>query len=209
MTHNELVIKNYNKWIDKNSGINIMGYGSELSQDIRFRTLFKVGDMTEKTILDVGCGRGDFAVKLARHGIKYRNYLGTDIVPEMIEIAKRENTSKNIEFKVLDILNCKEKLSFDYVIMCGPLNLKTPHTEETAKKLIRRAYEIAKIGVAFNMTSTLGDEDKKTEHTHYFDPFDTLRYCATMTRNLKFDHTYLPHDFTVFMYKRGEYEPHQ
>lgn len=206
MTHNEFVIENYNKWIDENPGIGIMGYGSELSQDVRFGTLFKVGDMTGKTILDVGCGRGDFAVKLAKRGVKYKNYLGVDIVSEMIDIAKRANSSENVEFRVLDILSCSDELSFDYVIMCGPLNLRTPHTEETAKRMIRKAYEIARVGVAFNMTSILGDEDKKTEHTYYFDPFEVLRYCATMTRNLKFDHTYLPHDFTVFMYKKGDYE---
>ncbi|RLG15871.1 MAG: hypothetical protein DRN71_00080 [Candidatus Nanohalarchaeota archaeon] len=206
MTHNEFVIENYNKWIDKNPGIGIMGYGSEQSQDIRFGTLFKAGDMAGKTILDVGCGRGDFAAKLVRSGVKYKRYLGIDIVPQMIDIAKKANSSENVEFRVLDILACSEKLSFDYVIMCGPLNLRTPHTEETAKKLIRKAYEIAKIGVAFNMTSILGDEDKKTDHTYYFDPFDVLRFCAGMTRNLWFDHTYLPHDFTVFMYRKGEYE---
>ncbi len=203
MMHTEFVVKNYNKWINDRSGIGIMGYGSELSQELRFNALFKVGDMTGKTILDVGCGRGDFAMKAVKSGIKYKRYLGTDIVPEMIEIASKTSSVKNTEFKVLDILRCSEKLSFDYVIMCGPLNLKTPHTEEMAKKLIKKAYEIAKVGVAFNMTSTLGDEDKKTEHTYYFDPFDVLRYCATMTRNLKFDHTYLPHDFTVFMYREG------
>ena len=206
MAHNELVIKNYNKWIDKNPGIGIMGYGSEQSQDIRFNMLFKIGDLNQRTILDVGCGRGDFAAKATQKGIKYKKYLGTDIVPKMIEIAKKTNFAKNTEFKVMDILNSSEKLSFDYVVMCGPMNLKTPHTEEIAKKLIKRAFEIAKIGVVFNMTSVFGDVEYRTDHTHYFDPFDILRFCSTMTRNLTFDHTYLPHDFTVFMYHKGKYE---
>ncbi len=206
MMHTEFVIKNYDKWIKDRPGIGIMGYGSELSQDLRFNALFKVGDMNGKTILDIGCGRGDFAPKVIESGVKYKKYLGTDVVPKMIDIAKNTTVLDNTEFKVLDVLTCTEKLSFDYVVMCGPLNLRTPHTEDIAKKLIRKAYEIANIGVAFNMTSVLGDEDKKTEHTYYFDPFEVLRYCATVTRNLKFDHTYLPHDFTVFMYKKGEYE---
>ena len=75
MTHTKLVIKNYDKWIKDRPGIGIMGYGSELSQDLRFNALFKVGDMNGKTILDIGCGRGDFAPKAVECGVKYKKYL--------------------------------------------------------------------------------------------------------------------------------------
>ncbi len=206
MEHHEKVIDNYNRWISERSDVGIMGYGSQSSQDARFSVLFGLGDMNGKTVLDIGCGRGDFARIAAERGVYFREYLGVDIVPKMIDIARQMNSVPNARFEVMDVLKSKEALSYDYVIMCGTLNLKTPDTPAMAKKMIRKAFEIANIGVAFNMTSIFGDIKLRTEYTHYFDPFEILKYCGTMTRNLAFDHTYLPHDFTVFMYKKGKYE---
>lgn len=206
MGHIDKVVDNYNRWILERSGIGIMGYGSQSSQDARFSVLFRLGDMSGKTVLDIGCGRGDFARIAAGRGISFREYLGVDIVPKMIDIAREMNTLSSARFEVMDILESEVEMSYDYVIMCGTLNLKTPDTPSVARNMIKKAFEIAKIGVAFNMTSVLGDAGCRTEHTYYFDPFEILRYCSTMTRNLVFDHTYLPHDFTVFMYKKGMYE---
>jgi len=206
MKHHEKVIDNYNRWISERSGIGIMGYGSQSSQDARFSVLFGLGDMNGKTVLDVGCGRGDLARIASERGVCFKEYLGVDIVPKMIDIARDMNPVPNARFEVMDVLTSKEELSYDYVIMCGTLNFNTEDTPAMARKMIKRAFEIAKTGVAFNMTSVFGDVKLRTDHTYYFDPFEVLKFCSTMTRNLVFDHTYLPHDFTVFMYKKGKYE---
>ncbi|MFH1431985.1 MAG: class I SAM-dependent methyltransferase [archaeon] len=203
MRHNEYVNEKYNQWISENSGVSIMGYGNKSSQDTRFDALMKIGGMSGKTVLDIGCGRGDFARRATEKGIMFKKYLGTDIVQKMIDIAKEMNSMNNTEFRVLDILDTQELLSFDYVLMSGTLNLNVPDTLNIAKCLIRKAYEIAGIAVGFNMTSTLGDPGCRTSHTYYFDPFEILRFCSTLTRDLCFDHTYLPHDFTIFMYKKA------
>jgi len=57
------------------------------------------------TVLDVACGQGYFGSALAQNGAKV---IGCDISPELIELAKKNYTSKNIEFRV----SSADKLSF-------------------------------------------------------------------------------------------------
>lgn len=56
------------------------------------RTLKLLGDVHGKNILDIGCGNGKFARKLAQGGAKI---FAIDIVPEQIEFAKKIEKEKN------------------------------------------------------------------------------------------------------------------
>jgi hypothetical protein len=48
------------------------------------------------------------------------------------------------------------------------------------------------------MTSSL--TLRPAEDTYYYDPAAVLRKIAGFCSNVRLDHTYLPHDFTVFCY---------
>ncbi len=72
--------------------------GNDLSYEkILVPTIFQlVGDASGKTILDVGCGDGDLAARLADNAKKV---VGVDPAGKMIEIAHREyGHRKNVEF---------------------------------------------------------------------------------------------------------------
>lgn len=56
------------------------------------RTLKLLGDVQGKNILDIGCGNGKFARKLAQGGAKV---FAIDIVPEQIEFAKKIESENN------------------------------------------------------------------------------------------------------------------
>ena len=56
-----------------------------------------IGDVKDKTILDLGCGAGGSAKKLIKLGAK--KVLGIDISTKMIEVAQKENDSPNIDYQ--------------------------------------------------------------------------------------------------------------
>ena len=68
-------------------------------------------DLKGKRILDIGCGTGGMSRYFAEHGAKY--VLGVDISTKMLEVAKRETTNNNVEYKILAMENLsslKDKL---------------------------------------------------------------------------------------------------
>ncbi len=52
-----------------------------------------LGDVTEKTVLDYGCGLGDNTVLIASRGARV---IGVDISPELIELAKKRLEQHNL-----------------------------------------------------------------------------------------------------------------
>jgi SAM-dependent methyltransferase len=57
-------------------------------------------------VVDVGCGRGDFSIEVARRCPQVREVWGTDVVPEALALARAETTPPpNVFFREGDILN--------------------------------------------------------------------------------------------------------
>jgi 2-polyprenyl-3-methyl-5-hydroxy-6-metoxy-1,4-benzoquinol methylase len=76
-----------------------------------------IGDVTDKRIIDVGCGSGYLTAKLAR----YASYvLGVDPSKKMIEIANREyNRIPHLEFvneSIEDFSNTRSGNEFDVAV---------------------------------------------------------------------------------------------
>ncbi len=80
-----------------------------------------------KTILDVGCGTGNFASEVAKKGAK--NVLGIDYAEQAITLAKQKHKRKNLEFKVMNAKDVKEK--FDVIVSLGTLE----HMDDPYKML--------------------------------------------------------------------------
>ena len=80
-----------------------------------FKELDKIKDSKNKVIADIGCGRGEILDILAS---KFKKVYAIDFSPNMIDIAKKLSTRKNIKYIVKDIKNLSEfKNKFD-VIVC-------------------------------------------------------------------------------------------
>jgi ubiquinone/menaquinone biosynthesis C-methylase UbiE len=54
----------------------------------------------DQDILEIGCGSGYGAVLLSR--LEPKSYIGIDLMPEMIDLAKRQPGLENAEFLVMD-----------------------------------------------------------------------------------------------------------
>jgi len=61
---------------------------------------FNFMDLSDKKILDVGCGNGGVLREFIKYGARPENLYGIDLLPERVEVAKK--TSPNINFTLGD-----------------------------------------------------------------------------------------------------------
>ena len=86
----KIILNHFNETVTKyKNGHLAVSWGSKESQTIRFRVLTEVGELSGKSILDVGCGTGDFYKFMSENGIFPKKYIGIDINPLMIAMAKK------------------------------------------------------------------------------------------------------------------------
>jgi ubiquinone/menaquinone biosynthesis C-methylase UbiE len=79
---------------------------------ILIKLLREIKIKDNSTILDAGCGTGNFLSIVSKN--KTLKLYGIDITPEMIETAKKKLGEK-INLKLLPVENLKEKNKFDYI----------------------------------------------------------------------------------------------
>lgn len=169
----------------------------------RFRQFWAEIDFSNKSVLDIGCGFGEFAKFLDK---RYENvtYTGVDIVPEFIVEAKKNFPHHT--FHTLDFFNEPLDENFDVIIASGVLNSNVFDNMEYRKKAIKVMFEHTKGVLAFN---TLGSypqpENDGESNVWYSDSLEILKYCMSLTRRVILRHHYHPKDFTVFLYpaKKG------
>ena len=180
----------------------------------RFRQFWAEIDFNNKSVLDIGCGFGEFGNFLLK---RYQgvNYTGVDNVNEFIEVAKKEvpdGKFKSLDYNVLDG-------EYQVVVASGVLNSNTGlrlgevsdpegsrlENLEFRKKAIKKMFSLTEEVLAFNM---LGGhpfpENEPTSNIYYSDSLEILEYCMTLTRRVILRHHYNPKDFTLFMYKTRE-----
>ena len=160
------------------------------------------------TLLDLGCGFGLFYKYLnEKNYLKFINYKGIDISDKMINEARK--LFPNVNFQKKDIL--KEKLPENYVdivVMNGVLTEKLSLTEKEmknyAKKLIKEAFNISKIGVAFNVMTKHVDWERNDLFYWGFDDLAEF-LCKECSRNFVFRMDYGLYEFTTYIYKNCNY----
>ena len=126
----EKFAKQYDSMRNDEKGAN----ANDLIEIPNFKTL--VPDVTNKSILDLGCGYGEMSKYYKDKGASY--VMGIDISKHMIEIANTKNKEDGIDFKVmameqLDTLDKK----FDIVISSLAF-----HYVEDFKKLVKDIYNL-------------------------------------------------------------------
>ena len=179
-----------NKNEDNHLSVN---WGSKSSQEKRFEILANIStDFFKSSILDVGCGLGhlvDF--------VKSRNfqgtYVGIDFLEEMTQKAQKKYPE--LKFETREISSCLEK-SYDYVVMSG---IFAYANIVIFQENVQHAFNVCKKGLAFNSLSSWATQ--KEENEFYADPIETFNFCSKLTENIVLRHDYLPHDFTIYMYK--------
>jgi 2-polyprenyl-3-methyl-5-hydroxy-6-metoxy-1,4-benzoquinol methylase len=104
-------------------------------------------DLTGKRILEIGCGRGDFAILLARR-YPSAEILATDFSTKAIEAAGNKPAPSNVRFAVRDAQGPPDGSQYDMVISCECLE----HATEP-RKMLRHIAESLKPAGEFVITT--------------------------------------------------------
>ncbi|MES2999079.1 MAG: class I SAM-dependent methyltransferase [Pseudomonadota bacterium] len=152
------------------------------------------------SILDVGCGYGMLLDEIKRRQLNV-DYHGIDLSEAMIAAARERHPEAG--WTAGDILKA-DLAAFDYVICNGLLMLKLDiplrEMDAFAKSVVRRLFDLCRIGVAFNMMST--HVNFTVPHTFYRNPVEWLAWCMTeLSPRVRLDHAYPLFDFTIHLYR--------
>jgi len=177
-----------------------LNWGSAQSQQQRFKVLAEVGIDAGESVLDVGCGLGDFYGWLQNHypGV---HYTGIDLTPAMIERAKeRFPEVQFFEGTILELSTLVEE-RFDHIMASGIFYLRQHDPDKYFQRTVRTMFDHAQKSIAVNTLSAWAQT--KVGGEFYADPLRALDFCHSLTSRVVLRHDYHPTDFTVYLYKES------
>ena len=181
------------------SSVRAVDWVSEASQTVRFRVLTAIGLLDGATVLDVGSGLGDLASFLAEYHPTAR-YEGCDVNPRMVGLARAR--CPGARFFVGDPLAGGAEGAWDWILASGIFHLRD---EAFLRAMVPTLFARARLGVAFNLLSAWAPVQLPDQF--YADPARVLDLCRTLTSRCALRHDYLPHDFTIYLYRDGRGVP--
>lgn len=174
-------------------------WGSRESQHRRFQILSEIGNISGKSVLDVGAGLGDFWGWLKeRSNVRYT---GIDITPKMVNIARRK--FPDVNFQECDILTAPENElgHFDYVFASGIFTYRVQNGQQYLENMIQKLFSSCNLAVGFNCLSTWSEKQHANEF--HASPLSTLSMCREITQWVTLRHDYHAGDFTIYMYRKN------
>lgn len=192
------IIDRYNSRLKKYGyDIRTLASGIEERREIRYKILSEVGLKPGDSVLDLGCGFGDFYTYLKRQGINVK-YTGYDINKNLIEIAKKNHP--DVEFYVKDIL-IENFPVFDYIVSSSTFNLKLLHEDNYIfiERILKKCYNHINIGLAFDFLTSYVDFE--TEEAFHYQPEKLFAIAKQISKKVCLRHDYELFEFCIYIYK--------
>lgn len=168
-------------------------WADEQKQQLRFEIILDLlgDDVSTSTLVDAGCGFGDFYLYLQSRGTMPQRYIGVDVIEEFCDLA-RDRTEQQILCHDLSRAGVKSQ---DYVICSGALNILTPFETHL---FIQNCYNSAKIGFVFN--ALYGD---KKSATYNYLTKETIEMMAKKldVGKIVYKEGYIKNDITVGFFR--------
>jgi SAM-dependent methyltransferase len=180
--------------------------GSLEKQKIRHKIHARALITPDPSVLDIGCGLGDFYSCLKENS-QDCEYTGYDIVPEYIaECRKRYPKGK---FAVHNIFSEGIDGMWDTIVMSQVLNnrYKRSDNTEVMKKTISLAFSHTRISVSIDMMSTY--VDYQDPNLFYYSPEEIFHFAKTVAHRVILRHDYRPFEFCIQLFHDhvGDYVP--
>ncbi len=171
-------------------------------QAFRFHEIYSfVGSQTD-SILDLGCGNGEFLPYVNTLG-HIGSYCGIDVNEELVFEAK--NRFPKYDFHLLNILEESHTFHADNVVISGLFNVNFGQDLPFIKKMVKKAYEMADKKLIFNAIST--HVNFTQESMFYIDPSEILNFCIQeLSPTVTLKHGYLSHNYTVCVDKHYQWQ---
>ena len=138
----------------------------------RYETLLAIaGDISGKTVLDFGCGKGDFCGFLKEKGIA-ADYCGIDINDALISTAKIKYPED--EFIAMDIDETAFNRTFDIIFVCGVFNLRIAGIEDSMKTILKNLFPRCRRALHVNLLTYY--VPRRTVEVYYVKPEEILEF---------------------------------
>ncbi|RJQ41842.1 MAG: class I SAM-dependent methyltransferase [Nitrospiraceae bacterium] len=172
-----------------------VGWTAE-GQRLRYECIISLLPLQGSSVLDFGCGKGDFYGFIRQKGIE-ADYTGIDINKKLIEVAA--GNYREGRFLALDIDSEELTETFDYIILCGVFNLNTQRVKESAETIIGKLFHHTRKTLLFNCLSA----HSRTKDTNlvYFDPVEVLSTALKNTKSVNLYHSHIAGDIFLLLNK--------
>ncbi len=164
------------------------------SQQQRFKMIKQLlpSDLRHYTLVDAGCGFGDFYTFLEQHNTIPKEYIGVDCLDFMCSIASRNTQQTILQQNLITPINLPQK---DFYICSGALNTLTKFE---SYQFIHNCFLHANVGVIFNIL--YGTKESQTYNYFTMQDINTLAQTLRVTKKL-IKKGYLKNDITVGFFK--------
>lgn len=180
-----------------------LGFGRRASQEKRFEAALGMGSLHGKRLLDVGCGFGDLLAWLNARGIE-PDYTGIDICKPMIERCRKRFANTGAKFMVGDALTFVPADRYDYIVASGIFGYNAGDTRKRVQPTLERLFDLTHIALSVNFLSRRAPT--RSPGRLYLHPADVLQFALKLTPAVRLDHSYLPNDFTLCLYRRAPWD---
>ena len=182
-----------------------VSWNSTNNQHLRYFQLIDNIDFNFSSVLDVGCGVGDFWDYLNTNHFSIKDYKGIDIIDEMVDGAKSKYSDINVE--CVDVFDYFE--THDYAVCNGTINTRIFYEDEKQKSFgfnfIDKLNSVTTKGFAINFLTDFTADELKTNELFYYSPELIYTYCKMNYRNVKIISDYSDglneDDCTIIVYK--------
>ncbi len=159
----------------------------------RFSEIYRFIEMDNMSILDVGCGNGEFVNFLNYNGHSGK-YTGIDINKNLLTEARRRFPDN--DFKMVDILQHTDLDKYDCVIMSGLFNLDFGQDDFFVYNFVTKMFQLCNVKTIFNAIST--HVNYTSEGMYYVDPGKLINYVANnISPKFEIRHSFLPCNYTI------------
>jgi hypothetical protein len=208
-----LTIKRYSdRYQEMGYNVKTLGWGTTEQQEYRFsQAIISDIEFKNKSIMDIGCGFGDFYRFLAGCNLDFKSYHGCDLNPDLINEAKKIHSGKpGVSFEVKNVFEIQktDKPVADIGFMFGLLNVNWKEkfdNMEYSKTAINKAFALVKEVLVVDFLSTNKTPDYPSEDfVYYHDPKVMLDFALTLSPNVILKHNYsaIPQkEFMLFIFK--------
>jgi SAM-dependent methyltransferase len=166
------------------------------SQSYRFMMFSRFNDLRGASLLDVGCGVGDFWAHLRGLAPDTR-YTGVDLSAAMVERCRER--FPEARFEAVNLLTWDTEERWDYVTAFAIHNIVTEKGWDILEANTRRQFEFCRVAAHLSLLTT--QFQGYAPHIQPWDPARLLALAFSLTPYVSLRHDYLPHDFSITMYR--------
>lgn len=173
-----------------------LAVGPASHHELRFAALCDLGISNGDSVLDIGCGLGDFRRYLKARGLEV-HYTGVDLNPQLVAHAAIRHPGSI--FCVADAVEDDLPMA-DWVVSSTAFNLRLESVDNLslAQRVLERAFRASRKGVAFDFLSQFA-EFQHPDAYHY-DPLELFAFAKSLTKRVTLRHDYPLFEFMLYLF---------